>query len=117
DSIGKPIPVENGTIGTFCEIFRHDMLKGFPLTTLRKMPYRSMAVELEGFIKGITDKSWYQERKCKFWDEWCNPEYVKLKFDYVMKTTPYKYCGVNYENELELKKAIQKNQNDLGPIY
>jgi len=74
DSNGEVIPVENGTIGTFCEIFRHDMSKGFPLTTLRRMPWKSIRVELEGFIKGITDKKWYQERGCKFWDHWHNPE-------------------------------------------
>ena len=117
DANGSVVPVENGTIGTFCEIFRHDMSEGFPLTTLRKMPWKSIRVELEGFIRGITSKRWYQDRGCKFWDEWCNPEDTKLKFDYVMKTTPYIYCGVKYENEIELKKAIQKNQDDLGPVY
>lgn len=117
DSQNNPIPVENGTIGTFCEIFRHDMSKGFPLSGMRKLPFKSTCVELEGFIKGVTDKHWYQERNCKFWDEWCNPEDAKLKFDYVMETTPYVYCDVKYENEIELKKAIQKNQDDLGPIY
>jgi thymidylate synthase len=70
---GVAVKVENGTIGTFCEIFRHDMAQGFPLSTLRKLPFRSICVELEGFIKGITDKQWFQDRKCKFWDEWANP--------------------------------------------
>lgn len=73
DYSGKPIPVSNGTIGTFAEIFRHDMSDGFPLLTTKKMAFRTIRVELEGFIKGITDKKWYQERGCKIWDEWKNP--------------------------------------------
>lgn len=117
DNNGKPIPVENGTIGTFCEIFRHDMSQGFPLTTLRKMPWKSIRVELEGFIKGITDKKWYQDNGCKFWDEWCNPQDVDLRVNYVMKTQDNTYLGIKYNNEQELRKAIQKEQTDLGPIY
>lgn len=74
DSNGNVIPVENGTIGTFCEIFRHNMKDGFPLTTIRKMPWKSIRVELEGFIGGVTNKEWYQERNCSFWDHWHNPE-------------------------------------------
>jgi len=44
----------------------------FPLLTARRMPIKSIAVELEGFIKGITSKKWYQERGCRFWDNWAN---------------------------------------------
>jgi thymidylate synthase len=62
------------TYATFCEVFRHHMSNGFPLSTLRKLPWKSIRVELEGFIKGITDKKWYQDRGCHFWDEWQNPQ-------------------------------------------
>lgn len=112
DPNNNPIPVENGTIGTFCEIFRHDMSEGFPLTTLRKMPFKSMCVELEGFIKGITDKSWYQERKCKFWDEWANPEVVEKKINNgILKT------ATSLEWKKQYRKVYQKELSDLGPIY
>ena len=40
------------------------------------MPFKIIAVELEGFLKGITDKRWFQERGCHIWDEWCNPQKV-----------------------------------------
>jgi thymidylate synthase len=54
--------------------FSHDMNEGFPLLTTKKMAVKAMAVELEGFIGGITDKAWYQERHCHIWDEWSNPK-------------------------------------------
>lgn len=77
---------------------RHDMLEGFPLLTQRKIPYQSVRVELEFFIKGLTDKSWLQERKCKYWDEWCNPK------------------KVSYGNDPETK-AKMKAETDLGKVY
>lgn len=79
--------------------FQHDMRDGFPLVTTKQVAKKTMAVELEGFIKGITDKTWYQERGCKIWNEWCNPIWVDK----------------NLTGE-ERKKA-QAECNDLGPIY
>ena len=58
---------------TFGEVFRHDMGEGFPLLTTKKMAVKTMWVELEGFIKGITSKKWYQDRGCKIWNEWSSP--------------------------------------------
>ena len=77
---------------------RHDMSEGFPLTTLRKAPFKSAAVELEGFLKGITSKKWYQERKCGYWDHWCNPQKVP------------------YGNDPDTIAKMQ-DEDDLGLIY
>lgn len=121
DTNGNVIPVENGTIGTFCEIFEHDMSKGFPLTTIRKMPWRSIRVELEGFIKGITDKKWYQDRKCGFWNEWANPAAVNMRLileqTQLCKTNPDMKEVVKKTTTRENIKGHQEKENDLGPIY
>lgn len=77
---------------------KHDMADGFPLLTIRKVPYKTARVELEGFIKGINSKKWYQERGCKIWDEWCNPKKVP------------------YGNDPETK-AKMLAEDDLGLIY
>ena len=58
---------------TLGEVFRLDMSEGFPLLTTKKMAVKTMWIELEGFIKGITSKRWYQERNCNIWNEWSNP--------------------------------------------
>ena len=78
--------------------FEHDMSVGFPLLTTKKMAHKSVRVELEGFIKGITDKKWYQERGCKIWDEWCNPQKVPYGHD-------------------DKTKRKMFEERDLGPIY
>ena len=91
--------------------FTHDMSKGFPLLTTRKIPLKSVAIELEGFLKGITSKKWYQERFCKYWDYWCNPKIVDRKLHkYITETS-------TDEEIKRAKKEIQKTEDDLGTFY
>lgn len=79
-------------------MIQHNMSDGFPLLTIKKVPFKTMAVELEGFIKGISSKKWYQERKCHIWDEWCNPKKIP------------------YSNDVD-KQKLMKEEDDLGIIY
>lgn len=87
--------------------FNHDMADGFPLLTCRKMPIKSIAVELEFFIKGLTSKKWLQDRGCHFWDEWANPEKAFIEY----KTREHN-CNLPYQT----LKEVQKEIIDLGPI-
>lgn len=87
-----------GTISYPGVMIRHDMSEGFPLLTIRKIPFKAAAVELEGFLNGITSKSWYKERGCNYWNQWC---------------APYK---VAYGTDEETKKKMEE-EDDLGPIY
>jgi thymidylate synthase len=48
----------------------HSMKNGFPLSTLRKMPDRSIRVETEFYLQGYTDERWLTDRGCNFWNEW-----------------------------------------------
>jgi thymidylate synthase len=75
-----------------------DLQKGFPLLTHKNMAKKTFAVELEGFIKGVTSKSWFQERGCKIWNEWCNP--LKVPYGHDEKT-----------------KKMMEEEDDLGKIY
>lgn len=87
------------TKSVFGRMLRHDMSEGFPLLTTRRLPYKSTLVELEGFIQGITDKSWYQERGCHFWDYWCCPAIT------------------NEIADQTLRQEKMRGENELGPIY
>lgn len=79
-------------------MLEYDMSNGFPLLTTKKMAWKTIRVELEGFIKGVTDKRWYKDRGCNIWNEWSNPRLVK------------------YGHDDETKKMMSEC-NDLGPIY
>jgi len=87
-----------GTISFPGVMIRHDMSDGYPLLTLRKVPFKSAAIELEGFIKGITSKQWYKERGCNYWNQWCNPQQVA------------------YGTDDDTKKKMEEC-DDLGKIY
>lgn len=78
--------------------FEHDMSKGYPLLTTKKVPFRLIATELEFFIHGITDKQWLLDRNNHIWDEWASP--IKA---------PYGH------DEASKKRMLE--ERDLGPIY
>lgn len=80
-------------------MIKHDMSEGFPVLTTKRVAFKTMATELEGFIKGKTSKDWYRDKGCHIWDEWCNPVKVPSNL------SP------------EDKKIYQLGETDLGPIY
>jgi thymidylate synthase len=97
--------LDNSTIGLPNQVFSHDMADGFPLLTTKKMGLKTIAIELEGFIKGITSKKWYKDRGCNIWNEWANPE----------KVTESIYG--EYDFDPDIMKQAQLVEDDLGPIY
>lgn len=94
----KPTRTGIDAITTAGAIFEHDMAKGFPLLTTKKMPFKLIATELEFFIKGITDKQWLLDHNNHIWDEWANP-----------KKAPYGH------DEAAKKRMLE--ERDLGAIY
>ena len=61
-----------GTLGVFGRQMRFDLSQGFPLLTTKRLPFRSIAVELLWFLRGDTNVRWLQERGCTIWDEWAD---------------------------------------------
>ena len=107
---------------TFCETFRHDMAAGFPLLTTKKMGLKNISVELQGFMHGITSKKWYQDRKCRIWDEWANPIEVEkalehAKWDCAEMGGPPSPHETEQNIKKQLKLQVQKECDDLGPVY
>jgi len=109
---GSEVVLPHDTLALPNQIFSHDMSKGFPLLTTKRMPPKTILVELEGFIHGITSKKWYQERGCKIWNEWANPLIVNNHITNMKKDGD---SDIDYDKEYRLE--IQKDVDDLGPIY
>ncbi len=94
-------------------VFSHNMENGFPLLTTRQMPFKSMAVELNGFIQRITSKQWYKDRKCNFWNEWASPVATH-------KAVLNRGDEKDFKSDKTYNDAVKKEakiNDDLGPIY
>ncbi len=88
-----------GTKSITGAMVQHNMADGFPILTTKRIAFKTMSVELEGFLKGITDKRWYKDRGCNIWNSWSRPDIIPE--------------GISDEE----RKKIQLESNDLGPIY
>jgi thymidylate synthase len=58
----------------FGEMVRYDLSNSFPALTTKKFAFKTMAYELEWFLKGITNVNWLHDRGVKIWDQWADPE-------------------------------------------
>jgi len=63
-----------GTLSVFGRSYRHDLSKGFPLLTTKKLHVRSIFHELLWFLQGSTNIAYLKENRVSIWDEWATPE-------------------------------------------
>lgn len=59
-----------GTTSVFGRQLRHDLSKGFPLLTTKKLHFKSIANELIWFLSGNTNIHWLNENGVSIWNEW-----------------------------------------------
>lgn len=59
-----------GTISVFGRQIRHDLAKGFPLLTTKKLHFKSIANELIWFLSGNTNIRWLNDKGVSIWNEW-----------------------------------------------
>ncbi|MFT3849151.1 MAG: thymidylate synthase [Propionivibrio sp.] len=59
-----------GTTSVFGRQIRHDLTKGFPLLTTKKLHFKSIANELIWFLSGNTNIRWLNEHGVSIWNEW-----------------------------------------------
>lgn len=100
-----------GTISVFSRDIRHDMTKGFPLLTTKRMGFKTIRRELEWFLNGGTNIRPLVLQNCNIWNGDAYKYYCKS------------YAG---KDKLSMPEFITKIKEDngfslvwgeLGPIY
>jgi thymidylate synthase len=81
------------TISLPGQSMQFDLREGFPLLTLRKVPFMSVIAELIGFLRGYTSADSFRALGTKIWDANAN------------------------QNKAWLSNPFRQGADDLGPIY
>ncbi|MDI6400446.1 thymidylate synthase [Balneolaceae bacterium ANBcel3] len=85
------------TISSFAESYTADLSEGYPLLTTKRVPFRSVILELLWYLRGEDHIRWLRdEQDCHIWDAWADenghvgPIYPVMwrRFPYQDQSTP-----------------------------
>ena len=102
-----------GTLSYFGDTFRHDMSKGFPLLTTKKMAVKSMITELRWFLKGDTNIRYLVQNGCNIWN---GDAYKQYKRAYEWDLDDY-LSEEDFIQKIKDDELFAKTWGELGPIY
>jgi thymidylate synthase len=109
-----------GTKSIFGYMIHHNMSEGFPLLTTKKMPLKTIAIELMWFLMGDTNIKYLVENGVHIWDGDAYKAFEKW-YEHMSKTTPFEVPRKLTQEELvkaiTLDKWHEERFGDLGPIY
>src|SRR5210317_542787 len=99
-----------GTISVFGRQIRHDMSKGFPLLTTKKMAIKTMMTELKWFLKGDTNIKYLVENGCNIWNGDAYKRYKEDKGTLAMGPK-------SFIQKIKTQDRFAEKWGELGPIY
>lgn len=108
-----------GTISVFGRQIRHDMSKGFPLLTTKKMYWKGIVTELLWFLRGDTNIKYLVDNDCHIWDGDAYKNYERRwesegKF---LSPPVNKFTKEEFINEIKTNWMNARELGELGPIY
>ena len=101
-----------GTLSYFGEQFRHDMSKGFPLLTTKKMAIKTMMTELKWFLKGYTNVKYLVDNGCNIWNGDAYKNFLKNSVPHDHQETMQEFI-----NKIKTDDEFAAKWGELGPIY
>jgi len=99
-----------GTISVFGRQIRHDMSKGFPLLTTKKMAVKTMMTELKWFLKGDTNIKYLVDNGCNIWNGDAYKRYKEDKGTLGMGPK-------SFIQKIKTQDRFAEMWGELGPIY
>lgn len=100
-----------GTQSLFGYQFRHDLSKGFPLLTTKKMAWKPIVTELLWFIRGDTNIKYLLENDCHIWTADAYRVYKRKC------TGDFERSMEEFESAILSYPEFAKQWGDLGPVY
>jgi len=104
-----------GTVSVFGRQIRHDMSKGFPLLTTKKMYWKGIVTELLWFLRGDTNIKYLVDNDCHIWNGDAYKRYISWWNDNHPESP-----GMSEESfirNIKTNDEFAKKFGDLGPIY
>ncbi len=108
-----------GTISVFGRQIRHDMSKGFPLLTTKKMYWKGIVTELLWFLRGDTNIKYLVDNGCNIWngDAYKNYERRWEAEGKFLSPPVNKFTKEEFVNEIKTNWVVSRELGELGPIY
>ena len=103
-----------GTISVFGRQIRHDMSKGFPLLTTKKMAIKTMMTELKWFLKGDTNIRYLVDSGCNIWN---GDAYKRYSIIAGMSTQVESLTQEEFIDRIKTDDKFATKWGELGPIY
>ena len=101
-----------GTISVFGRQIRHDMSKGFPLLTTKKMYWKGIVTELLWFLRGDTNIKFLVDNDCHIWDGDAYKNFLKYSVPHDRQETMEEFI-----NKIKTDSEFADEWGELGPIY
>jgi thymidylate synthase len=101
-----------GTLSRFGMSIRHDMSKGFPLLTTKKMAWKTMVTELKWFLRGDTNIKYLLDNNCNIWNGDAYRNFLKHSIPHDHQETLEEFI-----EKIKTNDKFAKKWGELGPIY
>ena len=103
------------TLSVFGRQIRHDMSKGFPLLTTKKMYWKGIVTELLWFLRGDTNIKYLVDNGCNIWN---GDAYKRYYDDWLSrKNNEWSLTKEEFINKIKTDDEFAKKWGELGPIY